>query len=322
MMPASYERIHYGLRPAKNIERKMLCEVFRRLSAFARVETYRYIGFGSTYFSDFVLFHKALDIKNMISIEHDAQKTDRFKFNRPFGCIEIEFGESTQVLASLEWDLKTILWLDYDSKLDATVLADVAFFCANAVPGSFVAITVNAHPDSKEGVPPLELPRYRAQELEARVLKENVPADITGKELRGWGTAKACRRIINNKIEQTLNERNGGRQAAPAFLYQQLFNFHYADNAKMLTVGGLLIDEGLSDQLSHCGFHNLRFFRSDDKPYLIRVPNLTYKEIRHLAEQLPVNDPAELHAQAIPQKDLEAYREVYRYFPTFAEAEI
>lgn len=321
-MRGSYERIHYGLRPAKNVERKMLCEAFRRLSAFARVETYRYIGFGSAYFSDFALFHKSLGIRNMISIERDVENKARFKFNCPFACIDLEFGESNEVLPSLDWDMKTILWLDYDGKLDDGVLADVAFFCANAVPGSLIAITVNAHPDRMDGAPPEDLARYRLQQLQSRVLDENVPEDITGKELGGWGTAKACRRIVDNKTREIVAERNGGREAGPRFLYRQLFNFHYADNARMLTVGGLLIDEGLSDHLSHCGFENIEFVTSDDEPYLIEVPNLTFKEIRHLGEQLPVDDPTELRAEAVPEADLERYRRLYRYFPTFAEAEI
>jgi hypothetical protein len=63
-MAGSYEKINYSLRPAKSIERKMLCDAFRRLSAFGKVENYQYIGFGSTYFSDFSLFHKALGISN------------------------------------------------------------------------------------------------------------------------------------------------------------------------------------------------------------------------------------------------------------------
>ena len=61
-MSGSYEKINYSLRPAKCIERKMLCETFRRLSIFGKVETYSYIGFRCTFFSDFALFHKSLNI--------------------------------------------------------------------------------------------------------------------------------------------------------------------------------------------------------------------------------------------------------------------
>jgi hypothetical protein len=145
-MVGSYEKINYSLRPAKSIERKMLCDAFRRLSAFDKVENYQYIGFGSTYFSDFILFHRALGITKMISIEKDKENKERFMFNRPFRCVELEFGKSNEVLPKLNWDAKSILWLDYDDKLDNHVLSDVRFFCINASPGSVIVLSVNAHP--------------------------------------------------------------------------------------------------------------------------------------------------------------------------------
>ena len=125
-----------------------------------------------------------------------------------------------------------------------------------------------------------------------------------------------------NEILETLNERNGARDPDNAIIYKQLFNFHYADGAKMLTVGGLLFDKGQSPQVSLCDFETLPFIRSDDDSYRIEVPCLTYKEIRHLDEQLPVDDCAKLDAHAIPVRDLRKYGRVYRYFPTFAEAEV
>ena len=52
-MSRSFERIDYSLRPAKHAERRMLCDVFRRLKPFGPVEDYVYVGFGSVWFSDF-----------------------------------------------------------------------------------------------------------------------------------------------------------------------------------------------------------------------------------------------------------------------------
>ena len=77
----SYEQVNYTIRPAKCVERKMMCEAFSRLSVFGSLKTYRYIGFGSTYFTDFTLFHRALDMNNMVSIEKDEEKAARFDFN-------------------------------------------------------------------------------------------------------------------------------------------------------------------------------------------------------------------------------------------------
>lgn len=322
-MSGSYEKINYALRPAKSIERKMLVEAFRKLSHFGMIESYRYVGFGSTYFSDFALVHKVLGISNMISVEKDEVNEERFRFNRPFNCIDIKFGDSNDVLPELRWDARTILWLDYDGKLDASVLTDVKYACASVVSGSVLIVTVNAHPDRLNGVAISELAEHRLEQLKERVGAEKIPSDVSGKKLIGWEEAEVHRRIIENEIFQTLSERNGGRDPGNRMKYKQLFNFHYADGPKMLTTGGLLYDEGHENTVNGCGFEQLEFVSlAGNAPYLIEVPSLTYREIQHLDSQLPVADHKSLEAKSIPQKDLERYARVYRHFPTFTEAEM
>jgi hypothetical protein len=128
--------------------------------------------------------------------------------------------------------------------------------------------------------------------------------------------------IVTNQIHQTLTERNGGRPPENQLEFKQLFNFHYDDGTRMLTVGGLLYDEGQEDHVRSCGFESIPFVSLDENPYLIEVPNLTYREIRHLDKQLPADDPADLEGPGISLEDLERYRRLYRHFPTFAEAEV
>ncbi|MFC1976363.1 O-methyltransferase [Chloroflexota bacterium] len=314
-MKGSYERINYSLRPAKSIERKMLCDAFRRLSEFGSVESYRYVGFGSPYFSDFYLFHKQLGFTNMISIERDEVNRSRFEFNRPFNCIDIEFGHSSEVLPLFSWDVRTIIWLDYDGRLDASVLTDVDFVCKKALPGSVIIISVNAQPDRPAGTKRVDL-------LKDHVGEDNVPRDISDGDLAGWGTARVYRRIITNTILQTLNDRNGGRASGSKIEYQQLFNFHYADGAKMLTIGGLLYDEGQAHMVAKCAFNDLSFAKMEEEAYRIDIPCLTYREIRHLDLQLPPsNEEMDLGAPGVPQRDIKKYEKLYRYFPTFAETE-
>lgn len=313
-MPGSYRSINYSLRPAKSIERKMLCEGFRRLSLFSDVEAYRYVGFGSNYFSDFILVHKTLGIKNMISIERDIQNRTRFEFNRPFDCIEIKFGESNEILPALSWkDIRTILWLDYDGKLENSILTDVGNFFANAVSGSMIVITVNVEADSQNENP--------LRKLESRVGEDKVPRDVEKKSLVGWKMADTSRRIIVNEILEVLNARNGALPTGSKLQYQQLFNFHYRDGARMLTIGGLLYDEGQESKVSGA-FDRLPFIRSDSESYLIEVPNLTYREMRHLDSQLPNCGYDDLDAQGIPEADFNKYSRTYRYFPTYTEAEM
>jgi hypothetical protein len=50
----------------------MLCEIFGRVHPFQPVDEYVYVGFGSVWFQDFILFHRHLGMRDMISIERDA----------------------------------------------------------------------------------------------------------------------------------------------------------------------------------------------------------------------------------------------------------
>ena len=319
-MAASYERIHYGLRPAKNVQRKMLAEAFRRLSEFGSLESYRYVGLGSPYFNDFILFHKSLGIRQMISIERDVGNRRRFEFNRPFNCVQMNFGESTEVLPRLSWLTKTILWLDYDGTLEPSVFADVKLFCASAVSGSVLIVTVNAEPVQLDPDVP------RVLELQNRLGRERVPPELTEEDLTQWGTARVYRRILTSHILETLAERNGGLSRENKFEFMQLFYFCYKDGSdRMLTVGGLVYEKGQSTNVAKCGFDLLSFVRDGHRrktPCLIDVPKLTYKEMRYLDRQLPRNKKGRLAVPKVPAADVKTYERIYRYFPTFAEAEL
>jgi hypothetical protein len=316
--PRSYEKFHYGMRTAKNIERKMICEALHRLSAFDRLESYRYIGFGSAYFSDFILFHKSLGFDDMISIEKDLDKAKRFEFNCPFNCVTIEMGLSTEVLPILKWDKKSVVWLDYESALDSTMLADVSFFCARAPAGSVLLVTVNAQPgqDKIYG-------SDRLQRLERRIGSERIPPDLKAKHLAQWGTAAVFARIIKNEIDQRLHARNAapGNEACK-IAYRQLFHFNYADGAMMLTVGGMIYEKGQAELVGRCAFDNLAFVREDSEPFLIEAPALTYRELRHMDAQLPKAGAGGINAPGVPERDVDNYRLLYRYFPAFTEAEM
>lgn len=312
MAESSGELINYSLRPAKQIERKMLCETFRRLSEFGSVDSYKYIGFGSFYFSDFALFHRELGITNMISIEKSVGNKERFEFNKPFDCIKIIYGYSNDILPSLKWDVRTILWLDYDYPLDLNVLTDLSWFFSNAISGSVVIVTVDVEPDLRCEDP--------MKELTDRIGEERIPIDTKAKHLKGWENGQVAIKVINNHIIEQLGSRNGGRAKGTKFVYEQLFNFQYADSTKMLTVGGILYDEGQKRNFEACGFNDFCYRKKiGDDYYRIEIPKLTYRELLHLDAQLPIDDANSLKAKAIPRKDLKKYAEVYRYFPNFME---
>jgi hypothetical protein len=94
----------------------------------------------------------------------------------------------------------------------------------------------------------------------------------------------------------------------------------------MLTVGGLLHEKGQATSVAKCGFSQLPFVRENlrpkEKPFLIEVPRLTYREIRRLDRQLPRRKNRKLTLPKVPLTAIKDYERIYRYFPTFAETEL
>jgi hypothetical protein len=305
--------VDYNLRPAKHIERVMLSQSLRRLAPFGSVERYRYVGFGALYYRDFRLFHRDLGITDMVSLEMDTNSQVRYEFNAPFSCVKTLFGPSVELLPTLPWNIQTILWLDYTDKLERDTLADVGFFSANCVPGSVLIVTVNVQADRL-----IDGPR---QLLVERLSEQNVPPELNDQELTGWGLSAVSRRIINNKVQETLAERNGPLAPGRRMRFRQLFNFEYADEARMLTFGGIFFEEDQRAVAASCSFELLPFIRGEDSPYRIEVPKLTYKEIHHIQSQLP-GDGRPIERKGVPVEEVDRFRQVYRYFPVFTPTEI
>lgn len=292
----------------------MLCETFQRLAHFRDLQSYRYIGFGSRYFSDFILIHRVLGIRNMISIEQDGTNKRWFEFNRPFNCISPYYKHSNLVLPILDWDIPTIIWLDYDGKLDETVFFDILSFCTSAQAGSIIVLSVNAEGQAYSSL------KQRLNGLIEQIGEERVPSGITGKDLTKNGRLQVYRNVIDNEIREKLSERNGALSEHLQLNYQQLFNFSYEDGAQMLTVGGIIYTKDQELLLEKCSFSDFEFIRSNEEVYKIQVPHLTFREIHYLNQLLPFDgDPPDIF---IPEKEVRQYAKIYRYFPTFTEAEV
>lgn len=319
MKQPSFEKFNYSLRPAKNIERKMLCEAMSRLSRIAPLPAYRYIGFGSIGFVDFTLFHQRLGVREMVSIEANDRAKPRANFNRPYSCIQMKSGFSHEVLPKMKWSKRSIIWLDYDSPISANVISDVATVASVVKSGSLLVITLDADP--KEIDTDKNTAEERLKDLRLRVGKDLVPSSVTGRNLAGWGTARVTRAIIDNYIRKVLSDRNAPLNADSRISYEQLFNFHYADGARMLTVGGIFLDPSDHWKISAEHFADLEFIKTAEEPYIIEAPVLTLREIRYLDERLPRAAPEVPHPTWLPEVERKKYGKVYRYFPAFSEVE-
>lgn len=294
-------KIDYRLRPSKAIQRHMIVDICRRLSSFAPLTEYQYVGFGGLEFVDFALVHRSLGVIDMTSIESNAAQIDRYRFNQPFQSIRIVPGRASEHLGELDWRKLSIVWLDYEKMLVNEVISDVKLLCGRLQPGSALFVTVNAQPETK-----LE---ERRKELVRRISESRVPLNVTDESLAKWGLADVQRQVLSDVIVAALRDR------AVSSSWHQVLDIRYADDSRMQTLGGIVVAPGNQAALDTCHFQDLEFSRSTgDEPIYIRVPILTAKERRALDEQLPLPPSGTLSAPWLSATDAADYLQVYRYY--------
>jgi hypothetical protein len=304
----SYLKVSYDLRPAKQIERRMFIDGLQRLAfAGAPISTYQYTGLGSIYFVDFVLFHKLLGIDKLVSVEHDTKIARRIEFNRPFRQVKIEMRPIGEVIPLLSRDLKHIVWLDYDDIIQQSHAADLILCGESLSRGSVLLVTVDSEPPSGNR------PKDWRQHYE-----EQVP-EYLGRRKKNKDFAQSELPLLNAEIMERAINRGLSSRNDVQFL--QLFNFVYADGHQMVTIGGVIGGEDERKQILASGLPNSVYYRNSLKmePFRIRVPSLTRKERLHLDRSMPCGDKWSPGLFELPAADIAMYRDIYRFFPAYAE---
>jgi|KBSSwiStaDraftv2_1062776.scaffolds.fasta_scaffold01078_11 hypothetical protein len=316
-MPST-RRINYSVRANKHIERRMLMEVLRRLDRLPpRLTSYRYVGFGGIFFTDFVHAHQHLGLRELISIEHSGLR-ERFDFNRPLACIDIRFGGARHVLPELLAELSmvgapAVFWLDFDGPLTRSICDDIAHLATNVTEWSFLAVTVNADPGE---------PKDRLAEFHRR-FEETAPPDITSAaQLANWKLAQVSNRMLVDAIDSALVARNAATPPSERLRYQQLILFHYADGAKMLTTGGIFHLESQAHLITEAtaGLPQLR--PQGTEALLVDAPVLTPREVRNLSQQLPTADGNAPSSPGVAESDALRFANLYRHYPLYAQVEL
>lgn len=312
-------QVIYRVRPAKNVERKMICEALTSLYRIEPLANYQYVGFGSLEFHDFALFYRQLGIGTMVSIEKrdTPDEQARVRFNRPYGHITMAWGPSHERLPEISWKKRSIVWLDYDSHIDTGILEDIQLVVSQLASGSCLVVTVCGEPVKVNFES--NVAKVRLNKLRRAVGKKKIPEGVEGKDLSGWGLGECYRRIIESEIESTLSARNAPLPREEQFEYTQVFNFRYSDGAtRMVTCGGVIVANKDQLKLSGSDFEHLSFYRSAAEAYAIEIPRLTVKEARWLSQIIPYGVG---NQTKIPAKEVLKYRPIHRYFPEFLEVE-
>ncbi len=237
---ASYNELNYLLRPSKQVERKLFIEAFGRLArAGYFAQDYTYLGLGSVYYADFLLFHKYLYIQKMICSEANQAITKRMEFNRPYDFIDLRMTAVSEVIAEIDRKKKHLAWLDYDYILDGGILADISSLVQALCPRSLLIVTVDAEPRLPDRTEDRKLSEKERLDKLHVLLQEQLapflPREIKRSELDSTGLPKLFAEVLQGHIPEKLADRSG-----EDLQFFQLFNFAYADGAQMFTFGGLI----------------------------------------------------------------------------------
>lgn len=315
MPSASFDRIDYSVRPAKYAERRMLRDVFHRLSYFGPLEDYHYVGFGSVWFSDFILFHRSLGLKRMTSIESKEKAFDRVRDNAPYR-IDLAFERASKAIPKLDWGARSFVWLDYDTQITKDCLRDIAAIVGKARSGSVIAISLRC--DAADQLSD----EVGVDSLKAFIEafdRERVPNATTVDDLMGWPFSELSRNIVLNEIETALTARNG--TIADKFSFHPVCSFNYADGVMMTTLVGVMVADTEHDKFLSCNFNSLDFVEVLGGTIRINVPKLTAREFKLLEAQLPLKEAEALVLGTIPAKEAASFEHMYRYLPNFVVAE-
>jgi len=328
----SFEFVNYMLRPKKQIERKVIIDILLELNSVINIGNYKYIGFGSIYYYDFILFHKFLKMDDLLSIDDKSTKK-RFEFNRPYDFISLENKISTDFLSEFDWGghKNAVLWLDYDSKLDDVALSDLKIIAKNCNRNDILIITLNAHCTWD----------WHRRKKERIQFHNDFGTYVTPKyKHRKYFTPEKLSELLQNVIMNYLSAMCELRDIK----FYKLFSFVYGDTSPMFTLGGIFDEK---NELCIREWTN-EFICTDEEIKSINVPILTYYEKfyidSHIGElkQKIQEIENEINGQGIsnPQekerkmtemindylpfelssfKDLKNYLDYYKYYPQYYE---
>lgn len=310
MMSNSGHKIDYSIRPAKCVERKIICELLLKFKNTIPIYQYRYIGFGSFYFVDFILFHNQLNIDKMISIEK-SHVFERYNLNKPYNCIDIMFCDAQDALSrqiDFSSDLPDFIWLDYDGSISMDIISDLITASQKVHKGSFLFASFNPsirfNDTDEERLPKLK-----------EMFNDYLPS-IKEKEIDAVNMPRILYKTVNNAVQKAVSDRLSSENISAS----SIFNVKYRDGAPMCTLGYYFHETGEKIDLS--AIESLPGVTCEDVPIEIKVPRLTKAEIRILNKMLPNSSAKDLKV-AVPyldDNDIENYIKLYKFYPNYIDS--
>lgn len=312
----SFDKVNYSIRPNKSIERELVFSGLKTLIERCEIEDPVFIGFGSLWFTDFLMAHRRLGIDTMISLEKSDIGFLRAKFNAPYKTVEVLQEISTDALPALftrpdingrPW----VVWFDYDYEMSSEVLEDFDLLVEGAPENSVIIFTYDA-----------QATKYGAPKVRKVLLQKLFGTLFSDKNI--------SRERLNNSLPELINElsaeylRSYFKRIRRQGEFVPAFSMVYHDTATMATIGGMLAGPGrraLAQQIvgkkSWPGKQSQR----------ISAPHLTTKEALALQSVMPRSrnlseGSVRKLGFALHGESIKSYNEYYREYPIFAKVEI
>jgi hypothetical protein len=311
----SFDTVNYSIRPNKSVERKIAFSSLLKLSSVVPLASHRFVGLGSLWFIDFLMAHRVLGISTMTSIERSELGAKRAKYNCPLACIQVERGDTTAVIPSLNFeDIPSVVWFDYDTSIGGPVLNDIDLLVSMCTSNSIIMVTINAKRDE---LPTLDENENKIEyETSLRnIAGDLVPTPLATNQFQPARYSKLLCEILENKFRSSVN--TSGRTE----IFIKLFDLAYSDGTPMVTVGGILATADKANAIN-------QLVEAGDwegiAEELIAIPPLTMKEKMALDRTLPSEAPltvAEMDGIGfqLKQAQINAYHRYYLHYPIFGE---
>lgn len=306
-------KLNYEVRSCKFVERTMLLAVLQTITNKFEGK-YQYVGFGGLTFTDFKLFHRNLHIDTMHSIEGGSYTEERLKYNSPYGFIQIHKGMSSMELTKISFDIKTIVWLDYDGVIENVTFSDLSLLLRKMPVGSIYIVSCNRELKNKENS------EYSSVEEFISVFKELAPSKIKMADLSASNDYKTIRKMLNKAVKNAIKDRN---LYGNSVKFEHLFDIIYQENrgAKMYTFGGIILENDYDVRLLE--LDDFPFvYKGDEDAYKIDVPNITLKESLLLNSCIGDINYREKIDGIITESNYNKYIKVYKYLPRFFDVRL
>lgn len=306
--------IPYDLRPAKQSERGILVDLLKIGGECGLpIRDYRYIGMGANRFYDFLMLHKYLGLRNMVSLEHDNDMFKRAQYNVPYNFIEVKNTTVAQFLADDISNAKDIFWLDYDGGIGPHISADITSMAVRLKPGDFCFVTLFGGPGGR-----LQKMNDADRLTTLSDTLHQLAGDVKLEDVQNANFPRAIHKILMAAFKNAFATRTDGK-------FVPLLQVEYSDSQPMVTVGGVLLAQEVASTYRVKLKRALPFLSTTNTElYEIRSLCLTEKE-RNLFDRAVTArtkrsaERNKLTTFGFKDEEFDAYKELLRYLPRYVE---